>query len=40
MPVEEDVTAPTTKVFSFPIRSPENAVVAPEMGAMEQLKLW
>ena len=40
VPVEEDVTAPTTKVFSFPIRSPENAVVAPEMGAMEQLKLW
>lgn len=40
VPVEEDVTSPTTKVFSFPIRSPENAVVAPDMGAMEQLCLW
>jgi len=40
VPVEEDVTSPTTKVFSFPIRSPKNAVVAPDMGAMEQLCLW
>jgi len=40
VPVEEDVTSPTTKVFSFPIRSPENAVVAPDMSAMEQLCLW
>ena len=40
VPVEEDVTSPTTKVFSFPIQSPENAVVATDMGAMEQLNLW
>ena len=40
VPVEEDVTSPTTKVFSFPVRSPDGAVVADDMGAMEQLCLW
>ena len=40
VPVETDVTSPTTKVFSFPIKSPKNAVVATDMGAMEQLDLW
>jgi ribonucleoside-triphosphate reductase len=40
VPVEADVTSPTTKVFSFPIKSPKNAVVATDMGAMEQLDLW
>ena len=40
VPVEEDVMSPTTKVFSFPIRSPDGAVVADDMGAMEQLCLW
>ena len=40
VPVEDDVMSPTTKVFSFPVKSPENAVVAPDMGAMEQLRLW
>jgi len=40
VPVEEDVMSPSTKVFSFPIQSPEGAVVASEMGAMEQLELW
>jgi ribonucleoside-diphosphate reductase alpha chain len=40
VPVEDDVMSPTTKVFSFPIKSPEGAVVASEMGAMEQLELW
>ena len=40
VPVEADVTSPTTKVFSFPIKSPKNAVVATDMGAMEQLELW
>jgi ribonucleoside-diphosphate reductase alpha chain len=38
--VEEDVTSPTTKVFSFPVQSPKKAVVATDMGAMEQLCLW
>ena len=40
VPVEEDVMSPTTKVFSFPIQSPKGAVVANDMGAMEQLCLW
>jgi ribonucleoside-diphosphate reductase alpha chain len=40
VPVEDDVMSPTTKVFSFPIKSPDGAVTASEMGAMEQLKLW
>ena len=40
VPVEDDVTSPTTKVFSFPVKSPEGSVVATDMGAMEQLCLW
>ena len=40
VPVEDDVMSPNTKVFSFPIKSPDGAVVASEMGAMEQLELW
>jgi ribonucleoside-diphosphate reductase alpha chain len=40
VPVEDDVMSPSTKVFSFPIKSPKGAVVASDMGAMEQLELW
>lgn len=40
VPVEDDVMSASTKVFSFPIKAPETAVVASEMGAMEQLNLW
>ena len=40
VPVEDDVMSPTTKVFSFPVQSPKNAIVATDMGAMEQLRLW
>ena len=40
VPVEDDKFQPGTKVFSFPKRSPEGAVTAEEMGAMEQLRLW
>jgi ribonucleoside-diphosphate reductase alpha chain len=40
IPVEDDVMSPSTKVFSFPMKSPSKAVVASEMGAMEQLELW
>jgi len=40
VPVEDDVMSTSTKVFSFPIKAPETAVVASEMGAMEQLNLW
>ena len=40
IPVETDVTSPSTKVFSFPMKAPDGAVTASEMGAMEQLDLW
>jgi len=40
IPVEDDVMSPTTKVFSFPIKSPDGVVTASKMGAMEQLDLW
>ena len=40
VPVEDDVMSASTKVFSFPVKAPETAVVASEMGAMEQLNLW
>jgi ribonucleoside-triphosphate reductase (thioredoxin) len=40
VPVETDVTSPSTKVFSFPMKAPDGAVTASEMGAMEQLELW
>ena len=40
IPVEDDVMSPSTKVFSFPIKSPDGVVTASEMGAMEQLELW
>ena len=40
VPVEDDIMSPSTRVFSFPIASPEGAVTASEMGAMEQLELW
>ena len=40
VPSEDDLMNPSTKVFSFPIASPEGAVTASDMGAMEQLELW
>jgi len=40
VPSEDDMMNPSTKVFSFPIASPEGAVTASDMGAMEQLELW
>ena len=40
VPVEDDVMSPSTRVFSFPIASPDGAVTAADMGAMEQLELW
>ena len=40
-PVEDDVTKPEhTYVFSFPVKSPENAVYRNDMTALEQLELW
>ena len=38
--MEDDVASPNTKVFSFPMKAPDGAVTASEMGAMEQLYLW
>ena len=40
VPVEDDLMNPSTKVFSFPVASPEGAVTASDMGAIEQLELW
>jgi ribonucleoside-triphosphate reductase len=40
VPVEDDKFSPNTKVFSFPMKAPEGAVLASEMGAMEQLEVW
>ena len=40
VPVENDITSPSTRVFSFPIASPKGAVTASDMGAIEQLELW
>lgn len=40
-PVEDDVTKPEhTYVFSFPVKSPDNAIFRSDMSAIEQLKLW
>ena len=40
-PNEPDVTKPThTTVFSFPTKSPDNAVCRMDMTAIEQLELW
>jgi ribonucleoside-diphosphate reductase alpha chain len=40
-PVEDDITRPLhTSVFSFPVKSPENAVNRMDMSAIEQLELW
>lgn len=40
VPSEVDVTNPSTLVFSFPMKSPEGAVIASKQTGMEQLKLW
>lgn len=40
-PVEDDVTNPShTAVFSFPIKSPEKAVLRDDITAIDQLNLW
>ena len=40
-PVEDDVTKPEhTCVFSFPQKSPENAIFRNDMTAIEQLEMW
>lgn len=39
-PYEDDKMNSSNYVFSFPIKSPESALCAEEIGAMEQLRLW
>lgn len=40
-PAEDDVMKPDhTYVFSFPIKSPENAIYRKDMSAIDQLELW
>lgn len=40
-PYEDDVMKPDhTYVFSFPVKSPENAIYRKDMSAIEQLELW
>lgn len=40
-PVEDDVTKPDHNyVFSFPVKSPDNAIFRDEMSAIDQLELW
>jgi len=40
VPWEADVTSPTTAVFSFPQKAPEDSVMSSDQTGMEQLKLW
>lgn len=41
VPVEPDLMSPTTtSVFSFPVMSPESALVREDMTAIDQLELW
>jgi ribonucleoside-triphosphate reductase len=41
IPAEPDVMKPdSTTVFSFPMKSPKNAVTRTDMTAIEQLELW
>ena len=41
IPNEPDVFKPDqTTVFSFPVKSPENAVVTSDLSAIDQLKMW
>ena len=40
VPSEVDITSPSTKVFSFPKKSPKDAVLASEQKAKDQLTLW
>jgi ribonucleoside-diphosphate reductase alpha chain len=40
-PCEDDVTKPDhTAIFSFPMKSPKNAIFRSDMTAIEQLELW
>ena len=41
VPVEDDVTKPDHNyVFSFPVKSPDNAITRNDMPALQQLDIW
>jgi ribonucleoside-diphosphate reductase alpha chain len=40
VPSEIDNMSPTTKVFSFPQKSPASSIMASDQTALEQLELW
>jgi ribonucleoside-diphosphate reductase alpha chain len=40
VPVEDDVTSSSTKVFSFPQKAPKGSTIASKQSGMEQLHLW
>lgn len=41
VPCEDDITSPQqTDVFSFPIKSPDTAVLRDDVTALDQLRLW
>jgi len=41
VPVEDDITKPDHNyVFSFPVKSPENAITRNDMSAIQQLEIW
>jgi ribonucleoside-diphosphate reductase alpha chain len=40
IPCEDDVNNPSTWVFSFPMRSPDHAIVNTDGSALEQLQRW
>ena len=41
VPSEPDVMKPdATTVFSFPVKSPDNAIVTSDLSAIEQLQIW
>jgi len=41
VPSEPDVMKPdATTVFSFPVKSPDNAIVTSDLSAVEQLQIW
>ena len=39
-PLEQDLTSPSTSVFSFPVKAPSTSVTVKQVGAMQQLELW
>jgi len=40
VPCEEDVIQPGNWVFAFPVEAPDSAVIADDVSAIDQLRLW